>query len=273
MHDLLSSEVDKIANWVAARPAMAPSVDPQGKQDAHDEIRARSDTLLHLVATGVYFDRDRQHTELWVSIIERLMRARPLVSGEFHPFYDNLNHYAALLVLKAATLAAIASHRDDVFLRLLREPTWIDIRDRSREVSAMDALNEYRVLDEGVINSFPRWPNRWRFPHSHLLREELKDVLAPLVGEGASYSELYARTEYRTALAQYLAGGDYFVVVGEFNLPNNWTQTGLRWEEDFRKHAKRAAWAWAEPTEDDAEDPFADKITDLTDLLKGSRHG
>ncbi len=36
---------------------------------------AAAQTVLHLLAAGVYADRDQEHTELWVTALERLMRA------------------------------------------------------------------------------------------------------------------------------------------------------------------------------------------------------
>src|SRR5699024_10311736 len=101
-----------------------PAADGQTLQDAHEEIRMRCDTLLRLLAQGVYLDRGRQHTELWVWVIEQLLRAQPHVDGSFNEFWVTLNRLPAALALKASSLAAVAARHDDVLLRLQREPRY-----------------------------------------------------------------------------------------------------------------------------------------------------
>jgi hypothetical protein len=271
LRDLLDAEVQRLRTYLASRPQMAPSTDGQGVQDAHDEIRQRCDTLLHLVAHGVYLDRDRQHTALWTWVIEQLMRARPQPDGQFHQFWVSLHHYPALLALQAASLSAVAAQRDDVLLRLLREPTWRDRGSSESEIPALDALHNYRVLDHDVINSFPRWNGtKWLYPRSHLLKDELREVLLPLLGDEESYQRLFHRTEYRFALAQkrfQTSAGSYRSAPGEFIGDGLWRREGLVWDADFRAHADREVWGWAT----DEAGPFDQTLTELTAELEQSR--
>jgi hypothetical protein len=270
LRDLLDREISDIRSFLAARPQMPPAIDGQTLQDEHDQIRARCDTLLHLLAQGVYLDRYRQHTDLWVWAMEQLMRARPSVNGTFNEVWVALNHYPAALALKAASLAAVAIHHDDVMLRLHREPTWRDQFGERRETAAVDALFDYSVLDHNAINSFPRWGSKWLYPHSHLFKAELVPVILPLVGDQDSYTQLYNRTEYRTALIQRLSSKRGHSMPGEFMGDWQWNQDGLIWEADFRQHADREAWGWPS-VQDGEKDPFSDKLTEMVAGLQSQR--
>jgi hypothetical protein len=275
LHDLLADEVDRLRIHLADRPQLTPAFDGQTMQDAHDDLRARCDTLLHLLAHGVYLDRDRRHTAEWVRVIEQLMRARRQPDGQFHPLWANLSHYPALLALRAASLAAVATRHDDVLLQLLRQPVWRDRTTNDGETPAMQALHAWRVLDHDVINGFPRWGGaRWHYPRSRLLKDELRPVLLPLAGDEESYLELCHRTEYRTALAQWrfsTGSGAYRPAPGEFTGEGQWPYGGtLLWETDFRAHADRLAWGW-EGADDEGGDEFSQALTALSAELRESR--
>jgi hypothetical protein len=113
-------------------------------------------------------------------------------------------------VLQVASLAAVGAGHDDVFLQVQRTPTWRDPFNSRTKVAAVQALHNYRVLDHDVVNSFPKWDgNKWLYPRSHLLKNELHQVLLPLVGDDDSYTQLYSRTEYRIALVQYLFSDEH----------------------------------------------------------------
>ncbi|WP_165521943.1 SIR2 family protein [Micromonospora zingiberis] len=271
LRDLLDVEVQRLRAYLADRPQLAPGTDGQTLQDAHDEIRQRCGTLLHLVAQGVYLDRDRQHIAVWTAVIEQLMRARRQPDGQFHPFWVALHHYPALLVLKAASLSAVAARRDDVLLRLLREPTWRDRTSSEQEAAALDVLHVYRVLDHDLINDFPRWNGtRWLYPRSRLLKDELREVFLPLIGDEESYQQLFHRTEYRVALAQMRFGtsaSSYRPAPGEFIGEGQWRHNRLAWEADFRGHADREVWGWS--TGDDG--PFDQTLKELAEDLGRSR--
>ena len=269
LRDLLVTEIGRVRDYVASRGQMPPSNAPMAWQQAYEEIFSRCETLLHLVATGVYLDRDRQHDDLWVWTVEQLMRARRWPNGQYIEEWTNLDHYPALLVLKAASVAAVGAGHDALLLRLLREPTWRDLMRSDPWVPARTALLDYSVLDEQQINGFPRWKGtQWRYPASHLLKEQLRPVMLPLVGDEDSFTTLYHRTEYRTALTQWLGTtGDPLArppAPGEYLDRGNW-QSGkprLAWERDFRQHADRANWAWV-AVPDGEPDAFDQRITEL----------
>ncbi|MDQ1629566.1 MAG: hypothetical protein QOI54_3310 [Actinomycetota bacterium] len=274
LRGLLDTEVGRVRKYLATRARLAPAMDGETQQAEHDEIRAHCDTLLNLLAVGVSLDRDRQHTDLWVWVVEQLMRARRQADGTFHEFWVNLDHYPALLALKSAGMAAVAAGHDDVLLRLLRQPTWRDRTRAERETAALDALHDYRVLEHDVINSFPRWgTTNWLYPRSRLLKDELRPVLLPLVGDEESFIQLYNRTEYRIALAQWMFSvrSGYRVAPGEFIGEWQWdNEDNLTWETDFREHADRQVWGWEPVAESDA-DTFSDSLRQMAEALKKSR--
>lgn len=185
-----------------------------------------------------------------------------------------LNLYPAALALKTGSLAAVAAKHDDVLLRLHREPTWRPQFGNRENVAALHALHDDRVLDHDVINTFPCWNGtKWLYPRSRLMKDTLRPVLSPLVGDEESYVQLYNRTEYRIALAQALSSepGRFRSAPGEFIGEWQWGQDDtLIWETDFRANADRSAWDWL-PSGDDEADPFDTILSDLSTELKKSR--
>lgn len=258
--DLLEEHVGRVRDALAHQPRTLPRDAPANVEQMHEDLRQRSDTLLHLLARGVFLDRDRDHTDLWIRVVEQLMRARSKPDGTFNQIADNLQHYPALLALRTAVLAAVATRHDDVVLRLLSEPTWRDPFGDRKARAAADALHDYKVLDHDVINMFPIWNGtKWLYARSHLLRHTLRPVFDTVVPDDESYVELCNRAEYRIALAQRLSEGSYRSAPGEFIGEWSWDGDHLRWEHDFRSHADLAAWGF------DPEDPA--EMTRLDEAL------
>jgi hypothetical protein len=276
LRDLIDAQIGRIQDALAERPQTPPASDPQTLQDAHDSLRRASDTLLHLLAHGIYLDRDQQHTDLWVRTVEQLMRARRTPGGTYVQWWNNLQHYPALLALRVGVSVAVAAKHENVAIQLLHEPTWRPPFNPDSPKIALDALNEYDVLDPAFINQFPRWDGKVSaYPLSHLLKDTLRSILLPLLGDDDSYVRTFHRAEYRIALAHKLApkavGGFPCLASGEFISENQWYSQGrLIWEDDFRKSGDREAWGWT-PVEDETTDGFSKKLTALTEELKHNR--
>lgn len=267
VHDLLLKEVDKVANAVATHPSSPPEGTGQAWQDMHDGLSGSTRTLLHLLATGVYFDRDRLHTDTWVTVIGRLMRARTQPNGTYDPRCTALQHYPALLALRAAGLAALLARREDVLLRLFREPTWRNRLRNDEEKSAVVVLHDYDILDHNIINAFPRWGGgQWRYPRAQLLLEELREPLQVLEPDEDAYKALVNGYELRVALAQKLAGERY-AAPGLFIGDWQWDrETGqLRAETAFRQTGDLRAWELTDPVRLD------DLFNELREELSRSR--
>jgi hypothetical protein len=55
----------------------------------------------------------------------------------------------------------LAAGRDDVLFRLLNEPTWRDLT-TNKQMPAVLALRDDRVVGADFVNTFPRWGGqRW----------------------------------------------------------------------------------------------------------------
>lgn len=272
--DLFDEHVAPIRDLLGGRAAFATSMEPQAVEEEHEVLVRSANTLLQLVAHGVYLDRDEQHTSLWVHVIQKLMRARQAPSGAHHQWVDALAHLPALLVLRAAVIAAIEAGHERAVVRMLNEPSWRDPFGSGGHAPAAVVLHDYRVLDHDIINTFPRWNGtRWLYAQSRYIKDTLRPILLPLLGDEETYIRAFNRAEYRTALAQHLptSRAAHRAAPGEFIGERQWNhEDGLIWEADFRSAADREAWGW-EPVERGAADPFDDALTSLTEALKHSR--
>ncbi len=166
-------------------------------------MRAESDTLLHLLATGIFHD-DGAHDRIWLSAIERLMTARSRIDGNFNEYLDSYRHYPALLALWVAGVAAIAAEREGILAELLTKPTWRpQFNDRTPRCAA-DALRPIWLLEPTWLNQMPRWGEgaRWIYPASHVLRLDARDAVNRVLPDDAAYAEACDRLE---CLASYVA--------------------------------------------------------------------
>lgn len=253
VHDLVVGTAAQVAAKATEQPLTIPDGITIAKvADVLAGAKANTMPLLHLLVTGVYHDRGREHTDLWVECIQRLLQAKGRVHGSFHEYLYNARHYPALLALRAAGLAAVYTGRDDVLLRLLTEPKWLEQFGRQARIPASQALHEYRVLEWEVINRLPRWEGtRWTYPHSHLLREELREPLREVIPDDDEYVLANDHYEYRVALTQHTtsdAPGAYRAAAGEFigEWKWDWERDVPTSETDFCVAAEQAddQWPW-----------------------------
>lgn len=240
VHDLVMAEVDSVVDFVHELPSVPPSVDPAEIEAAHEALRQATDTLLQLVTQGIYFDRDRAHVDLWVSVMNRLLRARKQHTGSVLPAWVALEHYPALLVMVAGVAVSVAVGREDVAIRLMTEPGVALQVGSDEELTACECLRASRVLTDDWINAFPSWNNSagWLYPPSHLLRRALAASLEPVAADSAASAVLLSRTEFRVALTQELAGKHTYPQPGEFLC-----SPGLEhWVTDFQEKGDHTAW-------------------------------
>jgi hypothetical protein len=176
-----------------------------------------------------------------------------------------------LLAVRTVALAATDRHRDDLLIRVLREPGWRDRFRDDAELPAYIVLHDLRVLDPNAINAFPSWDGtKWHYPQSHWLRATLAPIFVPLVGDEEAYKVLSNRTEYRIAVVQHLGeevSGSYKPASGEFVGEWAWTHDDdSRWAQDFRRHADPKEWiGGSDPSE------FDRTLDALTDTLRHYR--
>lgn len=277
LRDFIETEIEKLTALVAARPQLHPSTESPGLNSESVQMDAEcsrllnaSRTLIKLIVTGVMFDRDRLHTDLWVWVIEQLLRCRPQMSGPFHEYWVNLSHYPALLVFRASTIAAVAVKHEDVFLKLSREPVWKDYYDHSDALPAYIVLDNFRVLEFDRAKAFPRWNgNDWLYPLSMLIEDDLRDTLQPILGDQRTYREAFLRTEYRNGLLHLLFPIEWHEPTPGlyWSRDRGWSNEGsFIWEMDFRANADRKAWDWGDTQSGDYA--FSTKLSELTESVK-----
>lgn len=273
VHDLFMDEVDRIAAVLRERPAHPGSLTGERLEETHDQLRDETDLLLHLLVTGIYYDRDGAHSGLWVQVLQRLLSARKAPEGGFVEEWWSLEHYPALLAMYTGVAAAVATGREEVAVRLLTVPTYTGPFNSEPERQACHALHSRRVLRKEWIDLFPRWNgNRWIDAQSHLLRDVLPSVLERVAADPAGMRLLLARTEYRVALAQFVVRNEgvynHSPASGEFLSGYLDFDAGkFVWENDF--NAKGDVEPWTALSSDLSADQAA-----LREILKkyGDRH-
>lgn len=204
--DLARGEADKIVTHVADTDRFPIYVQPLVYADFDTSLasmRAQSDTLLHLLATGVFHD-DGTHDRVWIGAIQRLLAARGPIDGTFTSDLEPYRHYPALLATWVAGVAAVAAQREEFLADLLTKPTWRpQFNDRTPRPAA-DVLRPIWLLNHDWLNKMPRWgePARWLYPASHMLRLDAREPLRTLLPDETAYTEACYRLE---CLASYVA--------------------------------------------------------------------
>ena len=277
VEDLVLREVDKAGDRLYdSRPESSPDNLFQPWEDELVRMRREMETVLQLLVAGISYDRNDDHSDLWVKVVSRLVRLRREPVGQFDPRWDALKHYPALLALRVAGMAALRSHNDVLFLRLQREPRWAPRNRTGEPLSALDVLHDYSVLDFNIVQSLPLWGDtKFKFPISRFLKAQLSELFLANGEDAKSYEQLSDRYEYFTALAQLLWGEDMgagFPAPGEFMGDFKWDRLTGRptLESEFRREADREAWGWDVPTDGD-DDPFEAQLTGLAESLARSK--
>lgn len=274
VRDLFDSELTKLeeylAHWVK-QPAPHPRDEAESRID---ELRSRTDTLLRLLAVGVSLDRDRQHTDLWVWVVERAMRARHWANSQGD--FGQLSHYPALLLLTASVISALSAGHEDVVIKLMRQPTWAsDLIGQGTELPAWDVLNPARVLDHDWILQLPRFAgSRYYYPASQMLREDLSESLAVLRMKPNDYDRTYKRAEYRFALAAQFFRGDVDwspgPPAGAYIGDQQWIRgdpDSPIWMKDFLERGDPAPWGLTA----EKDEWFRGQLAQLTEKLQRIR--
>src|ERR1700682_4306690 len=201
LHDLIDGKVDDVtASLGSTFEGNANAVDPDVLLD---NIFKTSKPLLALLVNGVRYD-DGTHTRLWTDALQRLMEANRFAT--VIPAYEELQHYPALLVLRAMRIEAIRHGRENLLIELLTRPRWTNHRRGNRPLTAAGALAINLVLDARMVNNLPRWGSKmeWSYPASHLLKTALEDFFAENGVDPDTYRTLCDDVEYRTGLVQLL---------------------------------------------------------------------
>ncbi|QEV16392.1 SIR2 family protein [Streptomyces alboniger] len=238
LHELVEAEVTRVLERLSDGGRYPPgerALGPEAYRERLERYRSDCDTLLHLMAVGVFHDEAGAHARVWVRALQRLLNV-PGDDGEQGD--PGLRCYPALLALAAAGSAAELAGRDELLGRLLLEPVRAHssasrsgpARAATEPRPAVLVLRTADVLgpDERV-NAFldtPYPPPLVQASHSTWLRRRLRDVLAePGADSDRTISDAFDRYEYLSALLQ----GDLAETpetLGEFTLPDRWDGDG-----------------------------------------------
>jgi hypothetical protein len=164
--------------------------------------RADTDTLLHLLANGVYHD-DGKHDALWLRAVERLTRIRNSTDTAFTDTLEALRHYPALLATWTIGVAAVLARREELLTVIMTRPTWTSPGGNTQPQPPADYLHPSRIIPGDLKDVCPPTPgNRFAYPQSHLLRQEIREPFQLVEPDDEAYRAACSRFE---ALASMIA--------------------------------------------------------------------
>jgi len=242
-HDLIIDEVGRLEALVRDRsryPVQFPDRSPSAVAALLDkqvrQYRADADTLLHLLAAVAYYGTLEQAL-LWTTVIRRLVVLGLRPSGIASQALTNLMHYPALLgITTLLAVGDLADHAAELVVPVLLRPRGKSPF-RDEEQSAEHFVHTVRVFENDTANALPRWNRGPRdgdffFAASHLIRQELEDVLSVYEPDATRRETAIDHAEYLTALAQQSAGDQ--PCGGEFVLRGRYRQLPLTMAAEIR---------------------------------------
>jgi hypothetical protein len=191
-----------------------PQVDGPTFEQRLRNYRDDTDTPLHLVATGVYYD-DGRYDHLWIKAVQRLSRIRDKIGGRYDVDFESMRHYPALLAIWTAGVAAVLARHEELLPRLLTEPTWTSWDMRVKMIAAEYLPPVSVVNGERLTEFFPGGGGTWKYPQGRWVRGEAKEPLLRLEPDESTYEAACDRFEF---LASMVALDES----GSRNLPRAW---------------------------------------------------
>ncbi|MEH0416059.1 SIR2 family protein [Streptomyces sp. B21-083] len=165
--------------------------------------RRDADTLLHLLAAGVFHD-DGTHDALWVRTVQRLARLRQTLPPSHTGDLEALRHYPALLAAWTMGVAAVIAGREEFIGTILTKPVFKSPLRQDPEEAAI-FLNSWDVLPKNSLDRFCRLnpQQAWKYPASHYLRQETVEVLRTIEPDDAAIDAACDRFEFLASLFTY----------------------------------------------------------------------
>lgn len=203
LHDLVMGATNQVAAAINDLPVEG-QVDYEMADERLKALLAATTPLLHLLIEGVHYDDTGEHTQLWIDVLQRLLDARRAIVGT--PLLRNLQHYPALLALRTMSIVAVHRGRDDLLIRLLTTPQWVNPTNSLGPKSPAHVLHLLVVLGGDWIDRLPRWNGGpgWLYPASHLIRTDLAPLFEHYLTGHDRYKSLSNDVEYMTGLTQQL---------------------------------------------------------------------
>lgn len=189
------------------------------------DYRADSDTLLHLLANGVFHD-DGTHDHVWRRAIERLVRLRDTTPGANSEYLEKLRHLPALLATWTIGVAAILSRREELLATTLYRPEWaVPNSGRNRQGPAW-FLNPLRVLSAEGLHDMHHAENGAKFiyPQSNWAKGTLREPFRLVEPSDIAYREACARFEFLASMIAMDTDNEFHAYpwAGEFFLDSAW---------------------------------------------------
>ena len=199
LHDLVEQTLRRVEDSVT--PERYPITLPETSfEESVDRYRADTDTLMHLVATGVFHDGGAE-TLRWVKVIQRLSRLRRPFGGFSSGEVESLRHYPALLVTWCAGVAAILAAREEALYPLLMQPRWSSPYGQQIQFPAAIYLSPFRLLDlEGSREFCARNGLGPDYAQSHLIREQGREALYVIESDAEAYQGACDRLEFLASM-------------------------------------------------------------------------
>ncbi|GAA4339742.1 hypothetical protein GCM10023086_74960 [Streptomyces venetus] len=228
LFDLVDQAVTQITDRATAeyKPVASP---PGAWADTFGSnlrtYRADSDTLLHLLANGVFHDGG-VHDHVWRRAVERLVRLRDITPGAYNDALEKLRHVPALLATWTIGIAAVLSHREELLATTLYHPEWAVPHSGHPRLGPAWTLNPLRVLDTGGLHDMhpAAGGNKYIYPQSNWLKNTLREPFQLVEPSDTAYQEACARFEFLTSMIAMDAGDDFRASpwAGEFFLDSTW---------------------------------------------------
>lgn len=186
--------------------------------------RSDTDTLLHLLANGVFHDDEGTHDGLWNRALERLTRIRGTVNGPVQEILERQRHLPALLATYAIGLAAVLGHREELLASLLTAPTWSGTFSGDAPQLPALYLNPGLVLRGEAMHTVSHPARTARYPQSQWLRQELREPLRLVEPDDTAFQAAFDRFEMLASMIalDILPKPMNYVWEGEFLLHDRW---------------------------------------------------
>lgn len=197
IRDLIEQSVSPIVNSAGQdRYPLSGKVFAQSVR----RYRADCDTLLHLLANGVFHD-DGTYNDLWQRVIERLNRLRHKNINGYTDELEKLRHYPAILAVFTMGIAAVIGQREEFLARLLTQPLWAPLfSNGDRQVPAI-YLNPRRIISGSIDEVCSRGDGgTWFYPQSRWLQEELREPFRVVEPDDEAYRAAFHRFEFLASL-------------------------------------------------------------------------
>lgn len=156
---------------------------------------ASAATLISLVATVAFYAVEPEHDRLLAEVFRRLVRRRPVQTGETYIAWTSLRRYPAVLALYTLGLGALAARRIDSLLYCLTNVTVPDGQSRDESPLAV-GLASWRPFYNNEVAKAAFGDKTRRTPTSDLLHERLRDAVGEILPDDSDYDRVFNQLEY-----------------------------------------------------------------------------